>query len=192
MTPKVHKPTLEDVLNEFSVAPAHDRHTLERYVRQYPQYAVEITELFHELSKPIQEASSLSPTDRAAVDAAWVKHSKALSPSPVDLFAGFSVPQLREIAGKLGVPRQIITAFSEHQVVASSIPSRFLANVAKVLKKTVEEVRAAQASCGNVAFARSHKADGKPKASEQVTFEKLLIDAGVPEEQRAKLMAEED
>jgi hypothetical protein len=48
-----------------------------------------------------------------------------------------------------------------------------------------------RASC-QLAGARSYKADGKPTASDQVTFEQVLIDAGVPAEKRAGLLAEAD
>jgi hypothetical protein len=40
--------------------------------------------------------------------------------------------------------------------------------------------------------ARSYKADAKPTVGEQVTLERVLIDAGVPAEKRARLLAEAD
>jgi hypothetical protein len=47
-------------------------------------------------------------------------------------------------------------------------------------------------SAGQFAGARSYKADGKPSIGSQATFEQALIDAGVPAEKRAALLAEED
>ena len=43
-----------------------------------------------------------------------------------------------------------------------------------------------------LAAGRSYKADGKPAIGGQVTFEQVLIDAGVPAEKRARLLAEAD
>ena len=43
-----------------------------------------------------------------------------------------------------------------------------------------------------LAVARSYKADSKPIVGAQVTLEQVLIDAGVPAEKRARLLAEVD
>ena len=186
-------PSCEDVLNAFAVEPSHERHTLERYLRNYPQYAVELAHLSHALSRTTEAAVELTAKDRAAIDAAWKRHAEILSVSPVDLFASFSVPQLRDIANHLGVPRQIITALREHKVVVSSIPRRFLVRFAAAINKSVEEVSAALAlSQDPRSCVRSHKADDKPKVVAPTTFEKLLIEADVPEDKRAKLMTDED
>jgi hypothetical protein len=185
------KPSCEDVLDAFSVEAKHDRHTLEGYLRRYPQYAVELAHLSHELSRATETPKALTAQDRAAIDNAWQKHSEIVSVTLVDIFASFSVPQLREIATRLGVPRQIITAFREHKVIVSSIPQRFLVNLAAAIEKKVEEVSSGLASSQGPSCARSYKAEEKPKAVEPVTFEKLLVDAGVTAEQRAKLMADE-
>ena len=45
---------------------------------------------------------------------------------------------------------------------------------------------------GKLPAARSYKADAKPTAGEQVTFEQVLIDAGIPADKRARLLAETD
>jgi len=47
-------------------------------------------------------------------------------------------------------------------------------------------------SADQLAGARSYKADGKPSIGDQVTFEQALIEAGVPAEKRASLLAEAD
>lgn len=38
----------------------------------------------------------------------------------------------------------------------------------------------------------SYKADANPTAGDQVTFEQVLIEAGVPADKRARLLAEAD
>src|SRR5271154_1641414 len=97
MKTAIPTPPCEDILNAFAVEPKHDSHTLQRYLNDYPQYAVEIASLSHELSRKV-EKSALSETDKATIDAAWKRHAMALSVAPVDVFASFSVPQLRELA----------------------------------------------------------------------------------------------
>ena len=48
-------PSREDVLDAFAVEPNHERNTLERYLRDYPQYAAELVDLSRELSRVIFE-----------------------------------------------------------------------------------------------------------------------------------------
>jgi hypothetical protein len=183
--------SIEDVLHAFAVEPAHDRATLERYLRDYPQYAMELAHLSYELSRTDIEPSSLSAKDRAAIDEAWKFYSGSSAVVTVDIFACLSVPQLRELAKVLGVPRQIITAFRERKVIGSSIPRRFLARVAAALNTTLEQVNAALSLPPHTACVRSHKADEKPVYAGPATFEQLLIDAQVPAEKRAELMGDD-
>ena len=127
MKPGISNPSSEDVLNAFAVEPSHDRSTLERYLRDFPQYAIELALLSHELSRSTAKKPRLSAKDRVTIDEAWKRYSSSSTATTVNVFSALSVPQLRELARRLGVPRQIITAFREHRVIASSIPKRFLA-----------------------------------------------------------------
>jgi hypothetical protein len=189
MKPEKSKLSSEDVLNAFAVEPNHDRATLERYLRDFPQYALELAHLSHELSRTTVKATDLSARDRAAIDDAWKQYS---SLAPVDIFSSLSVPQLRDLASRLGVPRQIVTAFRERKVIVSSIPRRFLGRVAAALNATITEVTAALSLPLDASPVRNYKADEKPTAAAPATFEQLLIDAQVPEEKRAQLMADDN
>jgi hypothetical protein len=134
----------------------------------------------------------LSARDRGAIDEAWKFYSSSSVVVTVNIFAGLSVPQLRELAKALRVPRQIITAFRERRVIVSSIPRSFLARIATALNTTLEQVYAALSLPADVACARSHKADEKPVSAGPVTFEQLLKDAQVSAEKRAELMANDE
>jgi len=66
----------EDVLFAFSVEPRHDRQTLERYLKSYPQFADDLLDLSHEL----RISASLGPVDVFAEDeagfqAAWQQYA---------------------------------------------------------------------------------------------------------------------
>jgi hypothetical protein len=190
MNAKTSQPGCEEVLSAFAVEPKHDSETLRRYLKAYPQYAVEIASLSHELSRNIEKAV-LSEKDMTAIDAAWKKHAMAISVRPDDVFASLPLLKLREVANTLEIPLQVIAAFKEHKVIVASIPKRFLARLSAVINKTVEEVTAALAFAADPACVRSHKSDEKPKAVTPVSFEKLLIDAEVPADKRAVLMADD-
>jgi hypothetical protein len=190
MNSKTSQPGCEEVLSAFAVEPKHDNETLQQYLKTYPQYAVEIASLSHELSRNIEKAV-LSEKDKAAIDAAWKKHATTISVRPDDVFASLPLLKLREVATTLEIPLQVIAAFKEHKVIVASIPKRFLARLSAAINKTVEEVTAALAFSADPACARSHKAEEKPKELTPVSFEKLLIDAEVPADKRVVLMADD-
>lgn len=192
MSPAGERPSREAVLDAFAVESEPDRSTLERYLRLYPEYATELVDLSRELSREIPEDEALlSVADQALIDAAWSQHAKALPATALDPFAALTADDWRTVAHHLDVPRQVITALRERRVSLLSVPRRFLQNLAVAMRCSVTQLELSWGSAPLVA-GRSYKADGKPNAGEQVTLEKVLIDAGVPVEKRARLLVEAD
>ena len=190
MKPGTSNITSEAVLNDFAVEPLHDLSTLECYLRKFPQYAVELAQLSHELSSEFEQQGELSNEDTVAIDQAWKHYSCSSAGTVAKMFESLSVPQLRDLAKVLDVPRQILTAFRERKVIVSSIPQAFLNRLAERLNTNVEEIKLALVATKDFSYVRSHKADEKPVPSAPATFEQLLIDAQVPPEKRAKLVSE--
>jgi hypothetical protein len=187
MSPADARPSREAVLDAFAVESERGRSTLERYLRLYPEYAGALIDLSRELSREAcEDVAPLSAADRAVIDAAWLKHAAAV---PADPFTALTVDDWRAVARGLDVPRQVVTALRERRVSLPSIPRRFLQRFAEATRSTVAQLEASWGP-GQRAGARSYKADGKPAAGEQVTFEQVLIDAGVPAEKRAGLLEE--
>ena len=192
MTVPTPRAPLEDVLDAYAVEKDLGRRTLERYLKEYPEYSGELIDLSRELSRFVDESHKpLTPEDTAQIDRGWTQ-LVAVAPKPVDLFAPLSVVELREIAKQLAVPRQILAAFREGKVVIESVPRRFLERFAAALSTTVEPLVKSLAIQVGPTLARSYKADAKPEIESRVTFEQLLVEAGVPAEKRAILMAEGD
>ena len=74
---------LEDVLDAFAVEPRHDRETLERYIREYPQFASELIDLSRELNRLVVENESPpSDKDRALMEKAWNESIQPIAPDP--------------------------------------------------------------------------------------------------------------
>lgn len=71
------------------------------------------------------------------------------------------------------------------------VPRRFLARLAEALNSTLDLLIAALTVPTVPSLARSYKADGKPSVESAVSFERLLIDAGVDEDKRAILLADD-
>lgn len=192
MSPAGERPSRESVLDAFAVESEPGRSTLERYLRLYPEYAGALIDLSRELSREAcDDAAPLSGVDQALIDAAWSQHAAASPAAAADSFAALTVDDWRAVARALDVPRQVVTALRERRVLFLSIPRRFLQRFANATRSTVAQLEASWRP-GQLAGARSYKADGKPTAGEQVTFEQVLIDAGVPADRRALLLAEAD
>ncbi|WP_286133730.1 MULTISPECIES: hypothetical protein [unclassified Labrenzia] len=180
------------MLDDFSVESEPNRSTLDRYLRLYPEYGEELVDLARELSREVlDDESSLSDDDQALVDAAWAQHAAALPPEFSDPFVALTVNEWRAVAQRLDVPRQVVTALRERRVIFSSIPRRFLQSFAEAVRSSSAQLESVW-DLAQPAGARSYKADGKPMVGEQVTFEQVLIDAGVSAEKRAWLLGETD
>lgn len=192
MSPTGARPSRESVLDAFAVESELGRSTLERYLRLYPEYAGELIDLSRELGrKSYEDAAPLSSADQALIDAAWSQHAKAVPAAASDPFTALTVDDWRNIARDLDVPRQVVTALRERRIALVSIPRRFLAMLAEAMHSSVAHLESSWGPT-RLLVARSYKADNKPAVGEQVTFEQVLIDAGVPAEKRARLLAETD
>lgn len=191
MTPADAPPTREDVLDAFAVEIEQGAPALERYLRLYPEYAGELIDLSFELARKVgdDDDAALSPSEQLMIDAAWSSHAAALPASVDNPFARLTPEDWRAIARDLDLPRQVATALREQRVLLFSIPKAFLAALAEAMRSSVTQLEGAW-SPSPVMDGRSYKADIKPAAGAQVTFEQVLIEAGVPEEARARFLAE--
>ena len=191
MSGATDQPSKHDVLDAFAVEVDPGRETLERYLRTYPQYASELVDLSRELARQYPpDEIPLSTEDQAKIDSAWLRHAAAAPVAIADSFAALSVQELRDVAKRLDVPRQVLTAFRNRRVQLSTIPRHFLARLAEATSSSLDQLVDALSSPRSSEFARSYKSDQKPVVSDAVSFEQVLIDAGVPEEKRAQLMSE--
>lgn len=183
----------QEVLAAFAVEPEAGRETLERYLSAYPQFATELLDLSRMLASRFwDEETPLSQEDEARIDAAWLSHAAAGPAAVTDPFSSLSIPELREISTRLGVPRQVITAFRNRRVILSTVPPRFLERLAELVNTSMEQfVRTLSLPISQEA-AQSYSSEHKPAPTEAVSFEQVLVDAGVPEDQRGQLMSETD
>lgn len=187
--------TLEDVLDRFQMEEVHDGDVLARYVQAHPQFALQLIDLSRLITTPdVEDESPLSATEQSRIDAAWIAHKAAGPELPPagDPLAALVGERSKALALKLIVPRQVITCFREHKVQVSSVPGHVLRDFAEALEIPAAHLIAAMQQPPPLATGRSYKADHKPGSGEQVTFEQVLIDAGVSEADRARLLADGD
>lgn len=187
------RPSLEDVLDAFSVEDASDNRALVRYLKEYPEYAEALVDLSREIHRTgVDNDAQLSEQDKNRIEAAWRHFSEAATAGLADPLAAFSVADIRQMAVALGVKRQVLAAFREHRVIVDSIPDRFLSRLASTARTTVEVLRRALSVPLTLSPARVYKSDAPPEEGGPVTFERLLIDAGHSEAERSALMSEDE
>lgn len=192
MSPLAVQHSKEDVLDAFSVEPTHDRSTLERYLSLYPQFAAELVDLCRELSRiPYEDTRELTSDDVAMIESAWQQHVSAQPDTATDPFSKLSANELRDLAMNMDVPRQVITAFREHRIDLSTVPQAFLTRLSNGISATIAQLSRPTLPQTNI-FARSYKADQKPTSAEVVSFERVLLDAGVSDEKRARLLKQDN
>ena len=142
----------EAILYAFAVEPNHDRNTLERYLRDYPELAEDLIDLTSELR--LSEALGPSPAIDAAdtgAEAAWqefltCKPQETCSAPAANPFARFKGPTFAALADAVNVPRSFLTPFRDGLVAAASIPEAFTRRLAEAMGASVESLQAYFAS----------------------------------------------
>ena len=183
------EPDRTEVLEEFALEAERDPQALERYIERYPDLANDLVDLARELMRPVPtNPRPLSRSEEALVEACWQHYSTGPSASPATVetatkpvLRGRAVQDVRDIARKLGLPRQVFTALREGRVIFATIPERFLEMLATAAGATVDAARAELNLSTPLASGGSFKADKKLSQPKQVSFEQVLIEAGVDE-----------
>jgi len=177
-----------DILGVFSVEPVMDRATLERYIQAYPEHAAALIDLAHERDVIAQAQDvALTAQDEVLINAAWLKHASIVPAETSTALRRLTVDKQRELASALTVPRQVITAFRDGKILLESVPRKFLQRFAKILGETSYDLMVSL-TAPPPTTAKSFKADDKPEETGQVTFEQVLIEAGVDPDTRARLL----
>lgn len=191
------EPDRADVLEEFAIEVEQDPQALERYIERYPDLAIDLVDIAREVMRPVPaNPKPLSRSESALVDAYWHRYSSgapAAAAAPVEAAAGpvlqgRPIQDMRDIANKLGLPRQVITALRQGRVIFATLPERFLDLLATAAGATIDTVRAELSVSRPLASAGSFKADKKLSQPKQVSFEQILIDANVDEATRQRLL----
>lgn len=187
---KDQTPSREDILDAFAMEPDHGRVTLERYLTSFPEFAADLVDLSRELARTnLTDEAPLTSEEAAQIDAKWRAH-EAAAPKHSGLMTA-SVEQLRTAAATLDIPRQVLAALREGKVVLATVPRAFLSRLAEAMSQTLDQLVQELTPPVRTGVLRSFKADQKPQATDAVSFEQILIDAGVDEAKRARLLAGE-
>lgn len=183
--------SVEEVLEAFLLEADESPATLQRYLREYPQFADDLIDLSSEIFLFSNvEKGDLLDTDHARIESALAQFRSTASRAPRLSLERLESDKQRGLATSLGVPRQVILAFVERCVIASSVPRHFLMRMAAFLRSNIDEL-VAYLDLPPQPMARSAKANDRPQEARRVSFEQLLREAGVSSERIGELLKDE-
>jgi len=180
----------EDVLFEFASEPSHDRATLERYLREHPTLAAELLDMSLELEvQPEREVAS-APIDEAWVAASWdLFIAKTPKAAAIDPFARLTSPETIALRRQLNVPSAVIQGFRLRMVDVTSVPNRFIQEMAESIRTSVEQLKEFLAGPPRLDPQVSYKSDRAPVVeTEKISFERLLRESRVDDDRIRDLL----
>lgn len=208
-------PPLRDALYALSLAKrVPDAEVLDDVVRQYPQYADDLTDFAIELAIDALHGEATAETAEAAVDPAHVSPAvsraisrfhnrlhavrKAVAPStdrvrasePVfNPFSALTRDEFRGFAARIGANNVFVAKLRDRQIEPETMPDGFRRLVAIELRAPVDVVIAHFSAAGGAAHARQfYKADHKPSQEQRQSFEEAVRGSGLSEEQQKLLL----
>lgn len=180
-------PSITDVLDAFVVEPGHDRATLERYLREYPQYASPLCQLSFELNRTDLAEETLTATDEELVARSWSRRVSLDSVPAVNPLAGLTAAERGAVARDLGIKLQVISMFREARIALETVPAGFTRKFAERLRKSVDALIGGL-SVPAPTTAQAFKADERPKTESGVDFERALRESGATENEISSLL----
>ena len=181
-----HDETRENVLYAFAIESNHNRATLDRYLKKYPQFTNELIDLSSELRLQANSPQpSETPIDDPGFDEAWATFSSiAPCATPaINPFARFQGRDFAELCVSLLLPRSVVSALRDRLVEPASIPPRLVSAIARLtdVENNVVQQYLAQSPVTPVTVA--FKAKKKPVEIEQTSFKQLIERTELTEEQ---------
>jgi len=158
----------DNILDDFAMESPLGPETLLSYVKKYPELALELTDLYHEL---------LMVDLSAAADAIQQNTKSVVGTSQqneASVASALSGANLRKLAQKLGLPRDYIAGFRDRKVRFGSIPGPLLINLARSASVNVHQmIKYFQDTTGPIPQ-MAHKAAGKPQGSATVEYDEFV------------------
>lgn len=107
-----------------------------------------------------------------------------------DFISSLTLSTKKDIVKKLGIRHAVLEAIAEKRAIFESIPKRFIRELSDVIGVEPEDMM--QSLKGPIRLvSASHKSDEAPTMPSQISFEKLLKDAAMSEEEIRNVMREE-
>ena len=172
----------EDILSDFAMEADLTSKVLRAYIQRYPELALELTDLFHELTMVDLANAAGSTLGKEEFEAEGLEEGVAM------VGAALSGLRLRELARRLELPRDFVAGFRDARVRLGSVPSNVLLNLARAIDvKThyfIVYLQRQSGAAGAVAF----KADAKPRGPSVLEYDAFVESLGLDDHEAAALV----
>ena len=158
----------ENILSDFAMELVLTPSLLRAYIQRYPDLALELTDLFHELTM-VDLANAVGSTlgEEELED-------KKLGEGVHRVRAALSGQGLRDLARRLELPRDFVSGFRDARVRLGSVPSSVLFNLARAIDvKTqyfIVYLQGQSGATGALAF----KANAKPQGPSVLEYDEFI------------------
>jgi len=171
----------EDILSDFAMETNLTPEVLGRYIRRYPDLALELTDLFHEFTMvDLTSAEGSAVVGRGLMGA---EHREGVAL----VHAALSGSGLRNLAHRLGLPRDFVAGFRDAKVRLGSVPSNVLLNLAQAIDVKIQYLIAYLQRELDGTRAVAFKADSKPQWMSVMEYDKFIESLDLDDDETAAL-----
>lgn len=183
----------EEIILAFSVEPTHDRKTLERYLREYPEYTDALVECSIELMVGATRSDSTEIASEIAVDQAWQRFQTIMN-QPNDTvvmnpFAKLNSTDFKTLAKRLDINNLLLVRLRDRAIDVATIPQRFVQKLATELGATEDAVSTYLSSPPGIVSSHNFKSAVKPAVTTQISFEQAITTSQLTQPQQEALKA---
>ena len=158
----------DDVLADFAMEPDLAPSVLKAYIQRYPDLALELTDLFHELT--MVDLANLVESSVADVE----QESETSGEGIASVQSALSGQALRELASRLELPRDFVAGFRDGRVRLGSVPSSVLLNLARAIDVRIQYLIDYLQQRSGVTGAVAFKADVKPQGPSLLEYDEFV------------------
>lgn len=180
--------SVSDVLRAFAMDFEPGAGILQRYLSKYPEHAAELVDLARELFREVDDEIP-SVADLALVSSRMAK--LRVNSATVESLQTAPVTQFIDAAAAQSLPMYVGIALRERRILVASVPRRLLASLAAQLHASVETLVSFLDLAPQASQARARKSSVKPIATEKVSFEQVLREAGMHDQLISDILSDD-
>ena len=171
----------ENILSDFATEEPLTPAVLREYIQRFPSLALELTDLFHSLTMADLEITMEPlPLETETKDEQLTKEVETVR-------TALSGDGLRDLARRLGLPRDFIVGFRDAKLRLGSVPANILLNLARAIDVRAQHfvvyLQLQRGAAGGVAF----KADEKPQTPAVLEYEDFVESLRLNDDEAAAL-----
>ena len=173
---------IKNILSDFAMEAALTPNMLRAYIQRYPDFALELTDLFHELTMvDLANTVGLNLADENLED-------EKLGEGVAKVRAALSGPGLHDLASRLELPRDFVAGFRDARVRLGSVPSSVLLNLARAIDAKIQYFIAYLQSQHGATRAVAFKADAKPQMPSVLGYDEFIESLSLDDNEVAALV----